>query len=72
MSNETKFLLDTLTKNLILKVVEYLECPLKEAMDIVYNSQLYEKIIDTDTGLYFQSAGYNFELLKKEMLTGKL
>lgn len=72
MSNETKFLLDTLTKNLILKVVEYLGCSMKEAMDIVYNSQLYEKIIDTETGLYFQSAGYNFELLKKEMLTGKL
>lgn len=54
------------------KVIEFLNCPVKEAMDIVYNSQLYEKIIDTDTGLYPQSAGYNFELLKKEMLTGKL
>ena len=43
-----------------------------EAMDMVYNSQLYEKILDVGTGLYYQSAGYNFELLKKEMLTGKL
>lgn len=72
MSNETKFLLDTLTKNLILKVVEEFNCSMTEAMDMVYNSQLYEKILDVGTGLYYQSAGYNFELLKKEMLTGKL
>ena len=43
-----------------------------EALDVVYNSQLYEKILDLETGLYYQSAGYNYELLRNELLTGKV
>lgn len=72
MSTETKFLLDTLTKNLVLKVMEEFGYSITKAMDVVYNSQLYEKILDLETGLYFQSAGYNYELLRHELLTGRL
>ena len=37
-----------------------------------YNSQLYEKILDKETGLYIQSAPYNYELLKHEIEFGKI
>ena len=47
MSTETKFLLDTLTKNLTLMVMEDFGYTIPEAMSVVYNSQLYEKILDT-------------------------
>ena len=43
-----------------------------EAMDAVYNSQLYEKILDIETGMYYQSAGYNYKYLRRELLTGKM
>ena len=43
-----------------------------EALDLIYNSQLYEKILDLETGLYYQSAGYNYELLKSEIEYGKI
>ena len=72
MSNETKFLLDTLTKNLVLKVIEEFGYNIQEAMSIVYNSQLYEKVLDLETGLYYQSAEYNYELLRHELLNGKI
>ena len=72
MNRETKFLLDTLTKNLVLKVMEEFGYSITEAMDVVYNSQLYEKVLDLETGLYYQSAGYNYELLRNELLTGKV
>jgi hypothetical protein len=72
MSQETKFLLDTLTKNLVLKVMEEFGYNIPDAMSTVYNSQLYEKILDLETGLYFQSAGYNYQLLRQELLTGKI
>lgn len=72
MSKETKFLLDTLTKNLVLKVMEEFGYSVTEAMDVVYNSQLYEKILDLETGLYYQSVGYNYELLRNEFLRGKI
>ena len=72
MTKETKFLLDTLTKNLVLKVMEEFGYSITDAMDVVYNSQLYEKVLDLETGLYYQSAGYNYDLLHNELLTGKV
>ena len=45
---------------------------LKEALGIIYNSVLYEKLSDSETGLYFQSSDYNYELLQNELKTGKL
>lgn len=72
MNKETKFLIDNLTKNLVLLVMEEFKYSITESMDVVYNSQLYEKIMDLETGLYYQSAGYNYELLRNELLTGKV
>jgi hypothetical protein len=71
MNNETKFLIDSLTKNLVLRVIKEFKLSIKESLDAVYNSQLYDKILDLETGLYFQSAGYNYQLLRKELLEGK-
>lgn len=72
MSHETKFLLDTLTKNLVLKVMDEFGYNIQEAMNVVYNSQLYEKVLDLETGLYYQSSEYNYELLHEELLNGKI
>ena len=72
MTKEKKFLLETLTKNLVLKVMEEFNYSITEAMDVVYNSQLYEKVLDLETGLYYQSAGYNYDFLRHELLTGKV
>ena len=66
MNPQTQFLLDTLTKNLIIRVMEEYTYPLIDAMRKVYNSSTYKKITDLETGLYYQSAGYNFEMLQKE------
>lgn len=72
MNNEIKFLIDTLTKNLVIRVIKDFGLSVKEGLDAVYNSQLYEKILDLDTGLYYQSAGYNYQLLHKELVEGKI
>ena len=72
MNNEIKFLIDTLTKNLVIRVIKDFRLSVKEGLDAVYNSQLYDKILDLDTGLYYQSAGYNYQLLRKELVEGKL
>lgn len=45
---------------------------MKSAMGILYNSQLYEKLQDSDTGLYYQSPYYCYELLQHELKYGKL
>ncbi len=38
-----------------------------EAFDTIYNSKIYQKLIDTETGLYIQSPLYIYEYLKEEI-----
>lgn len=70
MSTEVKYLTDKLTRDLIVRVMEDFGMTIPEAMSTVYYSDLYAKILDTDTGLYYQSAGYNYEMLKQELRMG--
>ena len=37
-----------------------------EALDAIYNSETYNKLIDTENGLYIQSPAYIYELLNLE------
>ena len=72
MTIETKFLISVLVEKLTIQVTNDYNLSEAEALDLIYNSQLYEKILDLETGLYYQSAGYNYELLKSEIEYGKI
>ena len=72
MTTETKFLISVLVEKLTIQVMNDYKLSEAEALDLIYNSQLYEKILDLETGLYYQSAGYNYELLKSEIEYGKI
>ena len=72
MNNEVRFLIDALIERLVLLVMDDFKLSLLDALSLVYNSQLYEKISDLETGLYYQSALYNYELLRKEITLGKI
>ena len=43
-----------------------------EAMRIIYASDVYEKLIDTETGLYRESPGYVYGLLQDELNFGHI
>lgn len=43
-----------------------------EALDALYNSVTYEKLLNPKTGLYFQSSLYVYSFLKNELQTGKI
>ena len=45
---------------------------LHEALDTVYNSDTYAKLMNPATGLYFQSPVYIYSYLDKELATGKM
>lgn len=72
MTDETRFLIDSLVEQLTLMAVEEYGLSVPQALELVYNSQLYEKIMDLDSGLYYQSAKYNYEMLRHEMKYGKI
>lgn len=40
------------------------------AFSVVYNSEFYNKLLDTETGLYLEGSAYNYELLKNELKSG--
>lgn len=38
-----------------------------DAFDKVYNSDIYQKLLNTKTGLYLESPGYIYSYLKEEI-----
>lgn len=69
---EFRFMIEDITSDLIQMLVEREGYTLPEAVDIIYNSDTYSAYIRPETGLYYQSSGYIFEYLLKELRTGKL
>ena len=63
-------LINARIKDMAMWLMEDFKYSLEEALDCVYNSELFEKLHDLDTGLYYQSSGYNYELLKEEIKYG--
>ena len=72
MSEETKFLLMSLVDKMVYLVMNEYKLSMSQALDLVYTSDTYSKIEDLETGLYYQSAAYNFNLLKHEIAYGKI
>ena len=62
---------DLVVKMIVDQMVSFLmedyDMPMLEAFDKIYNSQIFERLQDKDTGLYLRSAAYNYEYLKKEL-----
>ncbi|MBQ2013098.1 MAG: hypothetical protein UCJ13_10390 [Bacteroidaceae bacterium] len=65
-------MIDSLVEQLALWAMKDYSLSMTEALQLVFNSQLYDKVVDLDTGLYYQSAAYNYGLLKHELVYGKL
>lgn len=71
MTKEQKLLIDSMIDDVTSYLIEDTELSIVEALDIVYHSQLYDKLMDLETGLYYQSPAYCYELLKHELKYGK-
>ena len=65
-------LINARIKDMAMWLMEDFKYSLEEALDCVYNSELFEKLQDLETGLYYQSSGYNYELLKEEIKYGRV
>lgn len=65
-------LINARIKDMAMWLMEDFKYSLEEALDCVYNSELFEKLQDLETGLYYQSSGYNYELLKEEIKYGRI
>ena len=69
---QTTFMIEELVKELALRLMEERSLSMKQALDTVYNSETYSKVLDVRTGLFSQSTAYVYSILETEILTGKL
>ena len=58
---------EEIVKDLISRLMDERGITMQEAFDIVYQSRLFEKLGNPNTGLYFQSSGYVYSYLQDEL-----
>jgi hypothetical protein len=71
MNAKETFMIETLTRELIARLMEDRQLLMREAMDIVYKSKTYTALGNLETGLYFQSPAYVYDILEQELKTKK-
>ena len=69
---EFKYMKEGLTIDLVELLMKDFNLDYKEAMGVLYESDLYAKVSDPATGLYFQSSLYVYSFLKSELQKGVL
>ena len=70
--SEFKYMTESISTDLIVMLMEDFGMDMKSAFDSLYNSETFAKLSDVSTGLYFQSSGYVYSYLRREITTGKL
>lgn len=69
---DIQYLNECMARDLAVMLIGKYNITLAEALDILYNSETYEKLQDPRTGLYFQSPVYVFDFLQRELVQGKI
>lgn len=70
--NKQKQLIEYIVRDIITIIVEERNIELEEAMNQFYNSALFEKLQEPETGLYLEGSAYVYDLFQIEMTNGKL
>lgn len=65
------FIIDCDVEEIVSLLQEDYGMKILDAFNTVYNSNIYKKLIDTETGLYIQSPLYIYEYLKEEINESK-
>ena len=69
MNKQTQ-LMEYVTQDVVAYLVEDYKIDMVKAMYLFYTSKVYEKLLDEDTGLYFESSAYIYDLFKSEYENG--
>ena len=72
LNDKIRYMKDFVTSEVILLIVENTGLSVEEAMKDFYNSEVFDRLCDTETGLYRESGGYVYELYKTEKKYGRL
>ena len=65
--NEQKQLIEYMIQDVVDMLATDQNIEYDEAMNKFYNSEVFEKLQDEETGLYLESSGYVYDLFKDEL-----
>lgn len=68
---QINFIIDCDVEEIVSLLQEDYGMKILDAFNTVYNSNIYKKLIDTETGLYIKSPLYIYEYLKEEINESK-
>ena len=71
-NTQIECMIEDLSSEIIRILMEEWQYNMTQAMEIYYTSDTFERLSDPTTGLYYQSAGYVYDFLKKELTTGQV
>lgn len=66
-----QFLLEAISTDIIGWLIRDKGLSINEAVSAWYNSETFGKVSEPATGMYIESPAYNYEFLKRELLTGR-
>ena len=64
--SKVDMLIEYIVGDIVGYIMEDNNIKIQEAMAIFYNSQIFEKLHDIETGLYLSGSAYVYELFKEE------
>jgi len=65
--DQLQFIINSDVEQMVSRLQGEMGMPLDDAFSCVYNSNIYKKLLNVDTGLYLQSADYIYDYLIEEM-----
>lgn len=72
LDNKIRYMMNFVTTEVISSIIEESELSVQEAMKAFYNSEVFDRLCDSETGLYLKSGGYVYYLYKSELKNGRL
>lgn len=70
--NEQKQLIEYMIQDVVDMLATDQNIEYDEAMNKFYNSEVFEKLQNEETGLYLESSGYVYDLFKDELNFGHI
>ena len=72
MSEHFQYLKEGLVADLVDRVMTEYHLDLEKALDVVYSSEIFQKLSDPATGLFKEGPTYIYSYLKDELGKGKI
>ena len=70
--NEKKQLIEFVVQDVVEMISKDMQIDYEYAMNYFYESQIFDKLQDVDTGLYRESSAYVYDLYKDELNFGHI